>query len=84
MKLHAITATAILLIGGTVGSAADPPFPKTSLDIAAIVDWAGPEKDTVQYSEDGVDSYVVASMPYLEKNDGENDAAKSHPNPCEW
>jgi len=30
--------------------------------IAAIVDWAGPEKDTVQYSEDGVNFYVMASL----------------------
>jgi hypothetical protein len=37
-------------------SAADQPMS------AAIVDWAGPEKDTVQYSEDGVNFYVVASL----------------------
>jgi len=30
--------------------------------IAAIVDWAGPEKDTVQYTEDGVNFEVVASL----------------------
>lgn len=30
--------------------------------VAAIVDWAGPEKDTVQYSEDGVNFEVVASL----------------------
>ena len=30
--------------------------------IAAIVDWAGLEKDTVQYSEDGVNFDVVASL----------------------
>ncbi|MBT3287619.1 MAG: family 43 glycosylhydrolase [Victivallales bacterium] len=30
--------------------------------IAAIVDWAGPEKDTIQYSEDGVNFEVVASL----------------------
>lgn len=30
--------------------------------IVAIADWAGPEKDTVQYSEDGVNSDVVASL----------------------
>lgn len=30
--------------------------------VAAIVDWAGPEKDTVQYSEDGVNFEVVASI----------------------
>ena len=30
--------------------------------VAAIVDWAGPEKDTVQFSEDGVNFHVVASL----------------------
>ncbi len=30
--------------------------------IAAIVDWAGPEKGTVQYSEDGVDFHVMAAL----------------------
>jgi hypothetical protein len=30
--------------------------------IAAIVDWAGPEKGTVQYSEDGENFYVKASL----------------------
>ena len=30
--------------------------------IAAIVDWAGPEKDTVQYTEDGVNFEVMASL----------------------
>ncbi len=30
--------------------------------IAAIVDWAGPEKDTVQYTEDGINFEVVASL----------------------
>ena len=30
--------------------------------IAAIVDWAGPEKDTVQYSSDGVNFEVMASL----------------------
>lgn len=30
--------------------------------IAAMVDWAGPEKGTVQYSEDGINFEVVASL----------------------
>ncbi|MBT3374089.1 MAG: family 43 glycosylhydrolase [Lentisphaerae bacterium] len=30
--------------------------------VAAIVDWAGPEKDTVQYSENGVNFDVVAAL----------------------
>jgi len=30
--------------------------------IAAIVDWAGPEKGTVQYSEDGVNFHVKATL----------------------
>jgi len=30
--------------------------------VAAMVDWAGPEKGTIQYSEDGVNFEVVASL----------------------
>ena len=30
--------------------------------VAAMVDWAGPEKNTVQYSQDGVNFEVVASL----------------------
>jgi len=30
--------------------------------IAAMIDWAGPEKGTIQYTEDGVNFYVMASL----------------------
>ena len=30
--------------------------------IAAVVDWAGPEKGTVQYSENGIDFEVVTAL----------------------
>ena len=30
--------------------------------IAALVDWAGPERDTVQYSSDGINFEVMASV----------------------
>ncbi len=33
--------------------------------IAAIVDWAGPEKDTVQYTEDGVNFEVMSKLEDL-------------------